>query len=408
MSKSTVKLSDIAAVFNGKTPSTNEQRNTGHPVLKIKDVTELGQFTGRFESFIDLGLAAGLRDKQLEDGDTLILNAAHHADYVGSKTYFADRAVRGAVPTGEWLVVRGHDANVRKRYLFYWLNSTPIRRQIRQLVKGIHLYPTDVEELEFVVPTLEKQDQIVDALDNVGCLLKLRRTATEATEKLSIAIFLKMFGDPLKNPHGWTSHKLGSLGELDRGRSRNRPRNAPELYGGPYPFIQTGDIANSGGYIRGYQQTYSEKGLAQSKLWPEGTLCITIAANIGKTAILTFPACFPDSVVGFSPNKKTTTEFIQFWLQMMQKEIERNAPESAQKNINLEILRELDVALPPIGLQKKFAVTVGEIEKMRMQNLESERQVEELFDSLMDKIFDKDDLTQNTKPIARAAVITPV
>src|SRR6476646_2180193 len=104
---------------------------------------------------------------------------------------------------------------------------------------------------------------------------------------------------------------LGELGALDRGRSKHRPRNARHLYGGPYPFIQTGDIANSDGYIRTHTQTYSEAGLAQSRQWPTETLCITIAANIGKTAILTYPACFPDSVVGFTPGEDVTIEYVQ-------------------------------------------------------------------------------------------------
>jgi len=97
----------------------------------------------------------------------------------------------------------------------------------------------------------------------------------------------------------WQLVKLSDLGEVNRGRSRHRPRYAEHLYGGPYPFIQTGDIRESGGRITSYKQTYSEAGLAQSRMWPAGTMCITIAANIAETAILTFPACFPDSVVGF-------------------------------------------------------------------------------------------------------------
>lgn len=88
---------------------------------------------------------------------------------------------------------------------------------------------------------------------------------------------------------------------LDRGRSQYRPRNAPELLNGPYPLIQTGDVSKAGLYITTYQNTYSELGLKQSKLWKAGTLCITIAANIAQTAILAFDACFPDSVVGFIP-----------------------------------------------------------------------------------------------------------
>src|SRR6476469_9280784 len=103
-------------------------------------------------------------------------------------------------------------------------------------------------------------------------------------------------------PSGWRLVKLGELGEVSRGRSRHRPRYASHLYGGPYPFIQTGDIRASGGRITHHSQTYSEAGLAQSRLWPAGTLCITIAANIAETAILTYPACFPDSVVGFLSN----------------------------------------------------------------------------------------------------------
>ena len=97
----------------------------------------------------------------------------------------------------------------------------------------------------------------------------------------------------------WVNRRLDQLGQVSRGRSRHRPRDAAHLYGGPFPFIQTGDVKHAGLYINEYQQTYSEAGLAQSKLWPAGTLCITIAANIADTAILGIDACFPDSVIGF-------------------------------------------------------------------------------------------------------------
>ena len=93
---------------------------------------------------------------------------------------------------------------------------------------------------------------------------------------------------------------LDQLGQVARGRSRHRPRDAAQLYGGPYPFVQTGDVKRANLYLSEYEKTYSETGLAQSKLWPAGTLCITIAANIADTAILGIDACFPDSVIGFT------------------------------------------------------------------------------------------------------------
>ena len=106
---------------------------------------------------------------------------------------------------------------------------------------------------------------------------------------------------------------LDQLGSVSRGRSRHRPRDAEFLYDGPYPFVQTGDVKRSGLYLRDYEQTYSEAGLSQSKLWPVGTLCITIAANIAETSILDIEACFPDSVIGFiADQEKADTRFIKY------------------------------------------------------------------------------------------------
>jgi len=104
---------------------------------------------------------------------------------------------------------------------------------------------------------------------------------------------------------GWEEKTLEQVSKIfGRGKSRHRPRNYEKLYGGNYPFIQTGDIRNCNHYITQYTQTYSELGLAQSKLWSAGTICITIAANIAETGVLTFEACFPDSVIGLVVNDK--------------------------------------------------------------------------------------------------------
>jgi len=100
--------------------------------------------------------------------------------------------------------------------------------------------------------------------------------------------------------------------DFGRGKSKHRPRNDERLYGGDIPFIQTGDIRNASHIITQYSQTYSEVGLKQSKLWPRGTLCITIAANIAETSILGFDACFPDSVIGFVADpKKTSAGYVE-------------------------------------------------------------------------------------------------
>jgi len=153
-------------------------------------------------------------------------------------------------------------------------------------------------------------------------------------------------------PDGWLWVTLPQIGELNRGKSKHRPRNASFLYGGRYPFLQTGDIKQANGLIGHYNQTYSEEGLKQSRLWPAGTLCITIAANIADTAILGFDACFPDSVVGFFPEKgQCNIRFVEFFLRTAKENLERYAPATAQKNINLGTLKNLAIPFPPLAEQ---------------------------------------------------------
>lgn len=162
-------------------------------------------------------------------------------------------------------------------------------------------------------------------------------------------------------PAGWCWPTLSQIGILDRGRSRHRPRNAPHLYGGPYPFIQTGDIRHAATFIRRYTQTYSEAGLVQSKMWPAGTLCITIAANIAETAILGFDGCFPDSVVGFLPaSDHVSVRFVELFLRTVQQRLESYAPATAQKNINLGTLTDVAICLPPPAEQLEIVSEVDQ------------------------------------------------
>ncbi|MDA8113851.1 MAG: restriction endonuclease subunit S [Acidithiobacillus sp.] len=155
----------------------------------------------------------------------------------------------------------------------------------------------------------------------------------------------------------WTSQTLDQLGYLSRGRSRHRPRDAVHLYGGPYPFIQTGDVKHAGLYVRDYQQTYSEAGLQQSSLWPAGTLCITIAANIADTAILGIDACFPDSVIGFIPDeKKADARFVKYLFDAtIQQRVKQFTQGAAQDNLSQEKLLSIDFSVPNVDEQKRIA-----------------------------------------------------
>lgn len=247
------------------------------------------------------------------------------------------------------------------RFATFFLASSFFVERVASFTKGANLPRLDTDafdSIEIPLPPLSEQQRIVDILQEAEEIRRLRAEAESKTAALIPAMFAATFGELYfgKSPFPITS--LSSIGELDRGKSKHRPRDEPSLYGGPYPFIQTGDIAQSNGWITRYGQTYSEKGLEQSRLWPKGTLAITIAANIGSTAILTFDACFPDSIVGFTPNRGISVEYVRWWLLGYQKKLEIQAPQGAQKNINLQVLRSIQIPVPPLQLQVKFQESV--------------------------------------------------
>lgn len=155
----------------------------------------------------------------------------------------------------------------------------------------------------------------------------------------------------------WVAKRLDQLGTVSRGRSRHRPRDAAHLYGGPHPFIQTGDVKHAGLYINSFTQTYTEAGLEQSKLWPAGTLCITIAANIADTAILGIDACFPDSVIGFIADpEKADTRFIKYLFDATIKNRAQQFSQGAtQDNLSQEKLLSLEFEIPPVEQQTRIA-----------------------------------------------------
>lgn len=182
----------------------------------------------------------------------------------------------------------------------------------------------------------------------------------------------------------WREYKLKDLGLLQRGRSRHRPRYAFHLYGGKYPFIQTGQIREASKYIKKYEQTYSEEGLKQSKLWPKGSLCITIAANIAELAILDFDACFPDSVLGFIPDKEIADlDFIYYTLTHFQRELKHIGEGSVQDNINLGTFEDLLFPIPPLPEQIAIASVLSslddKIDLLHRQNATLEKMAETLF-----------------------------
>lgn len=286
-------------------------------------------------------------------------------------------------------IIESKDKNILSvPYLYYFLDRY-VEELRKQSIGGVIKYIKigNLTEARIPMRSILEQGVVVVNLKKVNDLITLRKRQLSKLDELVKSRFVEMFGDVTVNDREWETAALPELGELNRGVSKARPRNSPELLGGPYPLVQTGDVSNSGLWIKNYSSTYSDKGLAQSRLWKRGTLCITIAANIAQTAILDFDACFPDSVVGFVPNERTDAIFIHYWFSFFQKILEAQAPQVAQKNINLRILSGLKVVEPPLSLQREFAAFVARVDKLALRAKGSLEKLETLKKAMMQKYF---------------------
>lgn len=282
---------------------------------------------------------------------------------------------RGAIRSSYVILKPGDDVHVP--YFAHLFKSHPYIQALRATSEFIR----DGQDLTFsnfsrvplpVVP-LEEQKAIADYLDanavKVRRFIRNRRRLIEVLNEQKQAIINRAVTrglDPnarlkpsgvawLGNvPEHWEVMRVKEVTQVLRGKFTHRPRNDPALYDGPYPFIQTGEVARAEKAITGYRQTLNERGLSVSKLFPAGTLVMTIAANIGDVAVLEFEACFPDSVVGFVPGNVVERDYLYYIFRAMKAELLREAPVNTQGNLNVDRIGSRAIALAPIAEQQQI------------------------------------------------------
>ena len=186
----------------------------------------------------------------------------------------------------------------------------------------------------------------------------------------------------------WDYVTLDKLGSVSRGKSKHRPRNDKTLFGGKYPFIQTADVKAAGLYLTEYNETYSDKGLAQSKLWPAGTLCITIAANIADTTILGIDACFPDSVMGFIPYEGVSNvKFVKYAFDILQRDCKKISQGTAQDNLSWKKLSTIKFPAPDIEIQDRIVSVLSVYDDLIENNQKQIKLLEEAAQRLYKEWF---------------------
>lgn len=375
-------------MFNGKTPAQSEQRSTGHPVLKIKDVSALGEFRGRFESFVDASLATALAEKQIRDGDILILNAAHNADYVASKTFLAQPLTIGALATGEWLIIRPQQDALTSGFLHHWVNSSLTRRRLREMVKGIHLYPKDVARLHVPLPPLLDQRRITAILDKADELRANRRAALKQLNGFTQAMFFEMFGDPVRNQREWSSLKIAAFCKIVRGSSP-RPQGDPRYFGGPVPRLMVADVTRDGWLVTPRIDSLTTEGAKRSRPVQAGTVVMAVSGDVGVVSRLAIDACVHDGFIAFTELDESCVDPTYFLalLHYSKSTHDKRKAGAIFTNLTTTDIKNMSVPVPPLSLQHSFSRRYGAVQQSRKLQVSSLTAMDALFSSLQRGAF---------------------
>ncbi len=269
-------------------------------------------------------------------------------------------------------VVVGNDP----KFLLQLLRSDSFLRRRDVLAVGSTQQAISDRDLGSIhVPELKlvEQQHIAEILEAVDARIHVSRTRLQKLRLVEAGLVEalltrgvddagqhQVYGKPAEGsgllPPGWRVVRLSDIASVDRGKFGHRPRNDPAYLDGPFPFIQTGDVsAARGGYIRDASQSLSRLGAGVSRQFPANTIAVTIAANIADTTILGRPMYFPDSVVGVTVRAPHAVRFVELVIRSAKPRLEARAPQSAQRNINLQDLRPLAVPLPPPEEQERVA-----------------------------------------------------
>ena len=357
----TVRLGDVANVLDSRRVPLNAE--------------ERAEMAGEYPYYGANGVLDHINRWIFDEDDDLVLLAEDGGHF----DEFLTRPIAYRVSGKCWINNHAHvlmaKALTNGGFLFYSLVNKDVRPFINGTTRS-KLTQTDLVQVEILLPPLPEQRAIAAVLDSIDDAIERTEAVIAATERLRDALLHELLTRGVPGWHTqwkeapgigtipacWEVVRLGEVAEVERGKFAHRPRNEPRFYDGEIPFIQTGDIVQASGRIREHTQTLNGAGLAISRLFPAGTIVMTIAANIGETAIATYPVAFPDSLVGITA-RQVDTPFLEYFLRTQKERLRVAAPESAQKNINLENLRPMAVPYPSLEEQRAIAAVLDSVDE---------------------------------------------
>ena len=274
------------------------------------------------------------------------------------------------------------------RFLMYALRGK--RTYIENRAKGVAqkgIYLKEVSDIDIYIPDISNQEIIINKLDKVNTIIKLRQEELLALDNLIKARFVEVFGDININDKNWECEFLGNLCTIVRGGS---PRPIEKFLGGDVPWIKIGDATEADNiYLSSTKEHIIKEGVKNSRLVKEGSLIFAnCGVSLGFARIITFDGCIHDGWLAMEDiDKRLDKVFLLQALNQMTEHFRAIAPAGTQPNLNTAIMKAYKQVIPPIELQKEFIRFVHQVNKSKVAVQKALDETQILFDSLMQKYF---------------------
>lgn len=320
-------------------------------------------------------------DDYLIDGESLVFGTGGNAS-----VHFAYN--KFAVST-DCLVAQTNTKDINPKFVYYYLSEN-----IHILEKGFkgaglkHISKAYISEITFPKFSRKRQNEIVQILDTADNIRQKRKEQLTLLDDYLKSVFLGMFGDPVINEKGWEVKKLGKICLIRRGAS---PRPIKNFLGGTVPWIKIGDATKGNDiYIEETNERIIEAGASKSILLKKGSFVFAnCGVTLGFARILKINGCIHDGWLSFENIKNDISKlFLLKLINQITLYLRSIAPDGTQPNLNTSIMRNLDIYVPPVDLQNKFASIVEQVEQAKQKMRNSLDEMDNHFNALMQRYFE--------------------
>lgn len=277
-------------------------------------------------------------------------------------------------------------------YLNHYIKS--LNEKIYDLGKGAAQRNLDIKsfkKLQIGIPPKSTQLAIVSELDKINELIRLKKEQLKDLDKLAQSIFYEMFGDPVVNEMGWEVKKLGEVCNVGTGSTPNR-KNKDFYENGIYPWVKSTEVCNLPIYSVEEYITQEALDKTNCNLYPQNTILMAMygqGKTRGQIGLLKIEACTNQAVAAIVPTKEVVDEnYICLHLMLMYEHIRNMARGGNQANLNLSIVKSIQIILPPLPLQRLFAHRIEQIEHQRAEVQKAIADLETLLASRMQYWFE--------------------